>query len=181
MIKKLIWALCFFSTFTLNAHGNDQNSEKDYVVISDPHEVAVVFDQCSRMSPSFRTGSRTLDDVTVKKIDALLQEKFAEKSKLMSGKEIQFKQSYRQYVSFEVLRIPYVYINGFNQASYQNDMLTRPHAEHARKDQVIDWKVTAINICGGGSNYWGALYDVRNARVTELIFNTDTVRKSLIR
>lgn len=185
MIKKLIWVLCFFLALTLSAQGGSQgsgqSSEENYVILSDPHEVAVVFDQCSRMSPSFRTGYRTLDDATVKKIEILLRDKFAEKSKSMEGKDIQFEQSYRQYVSFEVLRIPYVYINGFDRRAYQNDMLTKPHVEHARKDTVTDWKVTAINICGGGSNYWGALYDVNHGKVTELIFNTDTVRKSLIR
>ncbi len=180
MIKKLIWALCFFFVFTLSAQGGDQGSEKNYVILSDPHEFAVIFDQCSRMTPSFRTGFGSLDDATVKKIDALLLEKFIEKSKSMKGEKVQFKQYYRQYVSFEVLRIPYVYINGFNQKSYQNDMLTKGHVEHTKKG-AIDWKVTAINICGGGRDYWGALYDVTHNKVTELIFNTDTVRKSLIR
>ncbi len=34
------------------------NQEKDYSILTDDHEIRLVFEQCTRMTPSFRTSYR---------------------------------------------------------------------------------------------------------------------------
>ena len=160
MINKIfLTTLLFTSSFSALAN------ENDIAVITDEKEKRLVFEQCSRMTPTFRTSYRELDEKTVAKIEKLLPQALA---KVSSEKTIEKKDYYRQYVAFEVLRREMVYVNGIHKEAIKQWAADEP----SRQQLLAQWQDKAINVCGGKQNYWGALYDDQAGQIVEVLFNT---------
>ncbi len=153
-------------SFSVSADEQD----KDYTIITGEREVKLMFEQCSRMTPTMRTGYRKLDEATVKKIEAALP---AALQKAAKGKSINIDDYKRQYGAFEHLRREMVYINGFHKEAIKSWA-----AEDAAHKALLDnWQNQAISVCGGDMNYWGVLYDGLNNQIVEVLFNRNTTKR----
>ncbi len=157
-------------TLILSLPVSSEPQQLDYSVITDNDEIKILFNQCSRMTPSFRTGYRKLDPQTLAKVEALLPQKLTEVAK---GKAIKLDDYYRQYVAFELLRRKLVYVNAF----HKKDIKTWAGKDTTRLSRLSNWQTKAINVCGGKSSYWGALYDGQTGEIAEILFNTQTKPK----
>lgn len=142
----------------------DENN-KSYSIIQDEREKKLVFEQCSRMTPSFRTSFRELDVETVEKVEALLSDAVSTAS---NGKVTNIDGYFRQYVGFEILRRKFIYVNAFSKA----DVTARAKGKRAYGEQFDDWDSKAVNACGGEMNYWGVIFDNSTGTVAEVLFNS---------
>ncbi len=166
MLKKLSPIVLLLSLLPLAAIADEES--KDYTIIKGEREVKLIFEQCSRMTPTFRTGYRELDEATVKKIEALLP---AALQKAAKGKAININDYKRQYGAFELLRREMVYVNGFHKEAVE-DWAAEKDSHRVLLD---DWQNKVISVCGGQMKYWGALYDAQEDMISELLFNENVV------
>ena len=152
------------------AESDAVGQDKDYAIVKGEREVKLMFEQCSRMTPTMRTGYRKLDEVTVEKLEAMLP---AALKKAAKGKAINVNDYKRQYAAFEMLRRELVYINGFHK-----EAIKEWAAEDASRQLILDdWQNKSINVCGGEMNYWGVLYDAQNDVIAEILFNNKAKKK----
>jgi len=142
-----------------------EESGKDYSIILDEREKKLVFEQCSRMTPTFRSNYRDLSNEVVEKIEQMLPDAV---NKAAKGKSVNIDDYYRQYVAFEILRREFVYVNAFNKA----DVMRRAKGQPAYGEQFGNWESKAVNVCGGEMAYWGVIYDNETETIAEVLFNT---------
>ena len=178
---KFFMLLVFYAAMVAFVHASENHSVKDYVIISDPFHVQTALDQCSRMTPSFITGHRKLSENLVDEVDNLMPDMLQNQLNKSEKVDFQLSDYYRQYIAFEVLRRPYIYINGFRKDARKASIERQRGSKVWKEVDVEDWRASAINVCGGGNDYWGAIYDAENQVVTEIIFNSKQVRRSLLR
>ena len=178
---KFFMLLVVYAAMVPFVHANENHSVKDYVIISDPFHVKTALDQCSRMTPTFITGHRELSESLVNEVDELMPDMLQKPLKNSEKADFRFSDYYRQYIAFEVLRRPYIYINGFRKDARKASIERQRGSKVWKEVDVEDWRTSAINVCGGGDDYWGVIYDVENQLVTEIIFNSKQVRRSLLR
>ncbi len=151
---------------TLSSQIIAEEIAEDYSIITDAREIRLVFEQCTRMTPSFRTGYRKLDMLKVLEVEKMLPQALAAHAK---GKTIKLDDYYRQYVAFDLLRRELVYVN----AIHKDAIKQWAGDDAARKELIADWRNRAISVCGGGeTNYWGALYDGQMGTIAEILFNS---------
>jgi len=143
---------------------NENNT--DVSVIRNNKEVQLVFEQCSRMTPTFRTSYQALDRKTVEKVEALLPQALKKAAK--GDPSIKLDDYYRQYVGYGLLRREMVYVNALSKKAIKQWASEKP----SRSELLNDWRNKAISVCGGARNYWGALYDGQTGQITEVLFNT---------
>jgi len=136
-------------------------------------KIQLVFQQCTRMAPSFRTSYRKLDSNLVEKVEKLLPAALAKHSK---NKSIKLDDYYRQYVSFDLLRRELVYVNALHK-----DALKKWAKGNDKRSNLVDnWQNKAITICGQGGNrdnFWGAMYDSQYDVIAEVLFNAPDRKK----
>ena len=166
-ITHLLITWLIFSV-SICLHAEDQ--QQDYVIIKADEEARLIFEQCSRMTPTFRTGYRELNEETVKKIELILPAALQEAAK---GQSIDLDSYKRQYVAFEMLRKELVYINAFDKEAIKQWAAQDP----ANQELLDSWQSRAITVCGGGQSYWGAIYDSQNDHISELLFNSKVHKK----
>ncbi len=163
IISILVLSLVSFSILA-------EVQEKDYTIITDPREVKLIFEQCSRMTPTFRTGYRELDEATVDKIEQMLPQAL---TKAANDKPFDMSDYKRQYGAFEILRRELVYVNGFHK-----EAVKQWAAGNSVREAALDnWESSIINVCGGEMNYWGVLYDAQSDAIVEVLFNNKRKQK----
>lgn len=163
MLKRLLVAVLVLSTQILA-----DNTEKDYVILTDDKQIRLIFDQCTRMTPTLRTSYDELDNELVEKVEKMLPAALAKQTK---NKSVKLDDYYRQYVSFDLLRRKLVYVN----ALHKNSLKQWAKGNAEREELVKNWQHKAITVCGQGGdkhNYWGALYDSQYNVVAEILFNS---------
>lgn len=169
MLKKWLITILALSTPVFA-----ENSEKDYSIISDDREIRLVFEQCTRMTPTLRTSYQKLDTELVEKVEKMLPSALAKQN---NGKPIDMNDYYRQYVSFDLLRRRLVYVNALHKDSLKNWAGDDP----SRKEIIADWRNKAITVCGQGGkkqNYWGAIYDSQYDVIAEILFNAPAKKRN---
>lgn len=152
MLRNLMIVI---SLMSLQVAAEEALQQKDYSIITDEQQVRLVFEQCSRMTPTFRTSYIQVTDAQVLEVEKLLPAALA---KFAKGKPINLDDYYRQYVAFALLRREIIYVNAF-------------HKDEIKKS-TANWRSEAIIVCGGQEKYWGALYDDQSKMITEILFNT---------
>lgn len=169
MFKKILLIVLLLPSYLFA-----EESSEDYAILSDALEVKLVFEQCSRMTPTFRTGYRELTNEEVLNVEALLPEAIG-KSALINGikEPINLEDYHRQYVGFELLRRELVYIN----AIHKEKVKKWAGSDQERIKLIENWRSKAISVCGGEDSYWGAMYDAQSNVITEVLFNTPAKKK----
>lgn len=170
MLKKSLLINLVLLMFFLPALSQAEDKEKNYSILNEIPEILKMFDQCSRMTPSFRTSYSKLDIELVEKIEAMLP---AALSKYAPEKLINLNDYYRQYVSFGMLRREIVYVN----AIHKETALKWAGTDLTRLELLKNWRNKTISICGGKDIHWGALYDGSGGVISEIIFNAALKKK----
>lgn len=118
---------------------------------------------CSRDAPG-RAGYWAPDSETIGSLEVVLalalQRALEEKIKDPSRRPAP-ADYYRQYIGIRKGRRQAVYINGFH----------RSYVEHLRPGSVDYWRTRVVNVCDGGSRFFGAEYDPATGQVTNIRFN----------
>jgi hypothetical protein len=71
---------------------------------------------------------------------------------------------YRQYIGVRIRGRQVVYINGFHKNFVEHLASTRPEAADG-------WRFRAVNVCDGGSWFFGAEYDPATRQIANIRFN----------
>jgi len=128
--------------------------KKPYVVLP-PSEAQAINRLCSRPGPGKVEGGwvPTANDV------ATLEAELTDISKLQSGGAVRTTISdpfrfYRQYVGIVLSGWRLIYVNAF------------------APDSVLKgWQIRLLNVCDGGSAFWGLLFDPLTGRFSDLKTN----------
>jgi hypothetical protein len=153
----LIAILCFAKiSFAQKDHFRPEHS-----VALDMKHGKQLLKQCSRGTPE-NVGSFFV--ISAGQIKSL-EDNFKKVLKLkpengMKGWAIDDMDKYGyQYIGLVIHNKKYIYINAFN---YSPGELKLAH---------LDWKVDAVNVCGGGTGWWGVLYNLDERSFSQLQFN----------
>ena len=121
----------------------------------------------SRPDAPARTGYWAPDSETISRLEVALA------SALLEALEREVKdpsrrpatnEYYRQYIGTHIHGRQVVYINGFHREYLGMVASERP--------QLADlWRTRAVNVCDGGSLFFGAEYDPATRQVTNIRFN----------
>ena len=119
---------------------------------------------CSREAPG-RGGYWTPDSETIRELEVAL----APALQLALAQEIKdpsrrpaADEYYRQYVGIRIRDRRMVYINGFHKRYLDVVGATK---------KELNWRTRVIDVCDGGSSYFGAEYDPVTQQVTNIRFN----------
>jgi hypothetical protein len=120
---------------------------------------------CSREAPA-RTGYWTPGPETIGSLETVLapalQVALDKKSKDPSRRRAA-SDYYRQYIGLRVRGRQVVYVNGFHK-SYLEGL-------SGMRRELADWRTRAVNVCDGGSMFFGAEYDPATRQVANIRFN----------
>jgi len=119
-------------------------------VVTRPIVAAQVLDTCSRPSPGRDAGRITGYWAPSRQQVEQLEARLAQLTEVDQPGDFD-----RQYVGIEADGKQWVYVNAFRLPD----------------DSTIDPAREAIRACGGGRQFWGALYDPQATRFSELHFN----------
>ena len=121
---------------------------------------------CSRDAPG-RSGYWVPDDETIRALEVALapalgrelEQRSQERSRWSTASEY-----YRQYIGIRIGRRQVVYVNGFHRSYIE--LLATTHPELADS-----WRTRVVNVCDGGSTFFGAEYDPATRQVSNIRFN----------
>ena len=74
---------------------------------------------------------------------------------------------YRQYIGIQAGGRHIVYVNGFHRSYIERVTGARPGSTKL----TPDWRTRLVNMCDGGSSYFGAEYDPATRKVSNIYFN----------
>jgi len=118
---------------------------------------------CSRDAPG-RSGYWAPDSETIASLEVALppalQRALDQRIKEPAGRPGP-GDYYRQYIGIRKGRRQVVYINGFH----------RLHVERLRSKFDESWRTRVVNVCDGGTMFFGAEYDPVTRQVENLRFN----------
>lgn len=124
------------------------------------------YKMCSRPAPALR-GYWVPDSETIRTLEpalaAALEEALAREDPDGSWRPAT-RDYYRQYIGLHAGRRRIVYVNGFH---YQHLELSA----NARPKSASRWRTRLVNVCDGGSWYFGAEYDPATRQVRNVHFN----------
>jgi len=121
---------------------------------------------CSREAPA-RKGYWQPDPETIRTLEVALapalQQALEQKLKDPAHRPAA-NDYYRQYIGLRIRGRQVVYINGFHRNHLDAVAATRPELRD-------DWRTRAVNVCDGGTWFFGAEYDPATRQVTNIRFN----------
>jgi hypothetical protein len=121
---------------------------------------------CSREAPA-RTGYWAPDSETISGLEVALApalQRALEREIKDPSRRPATNEYYRQYIGIRIRGRQVVYINGFHKYYLDHLATTRP--------ELVDaWRTRAVNVCDGGSSFFGAEYDPATRQVTNIRFN----------
>jgi hypothetical protein len=121
---------------------------------------------CSRSGPAM-TGHWTPDPETIRDLEGPLavelERALAQEVKDASRRPAA-NEYYRQYIGIQIGRRRVVYINGFHERHLELVAGATPAS-------ASDWTTRLVNVCDGGSLYFGAEYEPATRRVSNIYFN----------
>jgi hypothetical protein len=121
---------------------------------------------CSRDAPA-RTGYWTPDSELIGRVEVTLApalQQALEREVRDPSRRPAASDYYRQYIGLRIRERQVVYINGFHKNYVDGIAATRPALAEL-------WRIRAVNVCDGGSWFFGAEYDPATRRVTNIRFN----------
>jgi hypothetical protein len=125
-----------------------------------------VYGWCSRQAPA-RSGYWAPDRETIGALEVALApalQRALEEEIKDSSRRPATNEYYRQYIGIQIGRRQVVYINGFHKSYLERLVTTRPQLADA-------WRTRAVNVCDGGSDFFGAEYDPAKRQVANIRFN----------
>ena len=127
---------------------------------------ANMYTWCSREAPA-RTGYWVPDSETIGGLEVALapalQRAFEQEIKDPSRRPAT-NEDYRQDIGIRIRGRQVVYINGFHKKYLDLLAATRPELANG-------WRTRAVNVCDGGSTFFGAEYDPATRQITNIRFN----------
>jgi hypothetical protein len=132
----------------------------DRAVLLPADQAKATLEQCSRPTPEDVDGSWTVPVATLKRLERDLPQlsQLGPKPSAIEDKAFAPGGFYRQYVGITVHGRKLIYINAFGGGS----------------DRIpfdIPWRKTPVVVCDGGSAHWGAIYDPKTHKFSQLQFN----------
>jgi hypothetical protein len=123
-------------------------------------QAQALLEQCSRPTPEDVDGSWTVPVATLKRLERDLPQlsQLGPKPAAIGGKAFDPGGFYRQYVGITVHGRKLIYINAFGGSG-----------GHIPFD--LPWRKTPVVVCDGGSSHWGAIYDPKTHKFSQLQFN----------
>jgi hypothetical protein len=122
-----------------------------------------MYEWCSREAPG-RGGYWAPDSETIGPLEVALPpalQRALEQQIKDSSKRPAPADYYRQYIGIRIGRRQVVYINGFHKS----------YVEHLRPGFADEWRTRVVNVCDGGSMFFGAEYDPATRQITNIRFN----------
>jgi hypothetical protein len=110
-------------------------------------QAKAMLEQCSRPSPAAVDGTWTVSAQAVDRLERDLPQLTAQVAKP--------REFYRQYVGITVQGQRLVYINAFYTANGAN----------------LPWRDRPMIVCDGGKSAWGALYNPKTRKFSDVQFN----------
>jgi hypothetical protein len=136
----------------------------EWSVILPPNPMPKNQTWCSRSGPALRDFWRP-DPEIIRELEAALAPALQQALERASRGRWQPPapdEYYRQYIGIRAGGRRAVYINGFHRG-YVDRMLTPEHAD--------SWRTRAVNVCDGGTGFFGAEYDPATRKVGNIEFN----------
>jgi hypothetical protein len=121
---------------------------------------------CSRDAPA-RAGYWAPDSDTIASLEVALApalQRALEREIKDPSRRPGTNEYYRQYIGIRIRSRQVVYINGFHKNHRERVTTMRPGSADT-------WRTRAVNVCDGGSEYFGAEYDPATRQVTNIRFN----------
>jgi hypothetical protein len=137
----------------------------DRVVIFPAERASELVKQCSRRVPGPVQRTWLPEQADIARLEDALGRAFAqalEKARPSAANHPQVNEYYRQYGGIVVGGRRIVYVNAFQ------DMYVALGAKIGRR---TDWRQVAINVCDGGTMFFGAEFDVDTGKIATLVFN----------
>ncbi len=136
------------------------------VVLPADYWPANVYRWCSREAPG-RSGYWAPDADTIAALEVSLApalERALEQHNKARSRRPAASEYYRQYIGIRIGRRQVVYINGFHRSYVERLATTNPKLADG-------WRTRAVNVCDGGSMFFGAEYDPATRQVSNIRFN----------
>jgi hypothetical protein len=162
----MLFILALVTTLFLGQSSTPQLRSEWGVVLPPDYWPSNMYKWCSRDAPG-RSGYWAPDSETVGALETVLapalhralEQKITEPSRRPAANEY-----FRQYIGIRIGRRQVVYINGFHKSYVERLATTRP-------ELADTWRTHAVNVCDGGSSFFGAEYDPATRQVVNIRFN----------
>jgi hypothetical protein len=165
--------LIYFTLICISIFAYAGENDIDSFVLNG-EEAKKVFDQCSRPVPTNISGYWKPGKNDIQILEASLQ-------KYNKPKDIRYPMSdfYAQYVGFIRNKKKYIYINFFHNSIGKTianaiefaKKENRKELEKKYKNRMGYWEREAVNVCDGGDQYWGLVFDPELKVFTDLQVN----------
>jgi hypothetical protein len=153
----------------IHAASPENSFDPRFAVVFPAERAQELTQQCSR---SFSKGEGTWMPTSeqIARFEALLAPELARALRARWGIAAKPADYYRQYGGLVVAGRRVIYVNGFHQDHVRNTplLLKKKPSEFDRHDFPLElhgsefWKHQAVNVCDGGSGFWGAAFDVKS-------------------
>lgn len=140
MSRRILCTLCIAQLLTIGAL-----AKRDKSALLPRKQAINLTKQCSRSAPEGVTATwqPTVDEIEMLEL-RLSQIKELKTESSFSGVQIKDPESYyMQYAGIVMGGKKYIYINAFSEVK-----------------EVPRWREQPVMVCGGGSGFWGVMYDV---------------------
>lgn len=126
-------------------------------VVLPPEQAEYLLHPCSRAAPSSVDGTWPVTSEVIEKLEANLSKLTRVRAKeccILKARVQDPAVYYRQYIGIIVDGRKLVYVNAF-----------RSLADHEQ------WQTRAVDVCDGGEDYWGVVYDPEMEEFSQLAVN----------
>lgn len=164
MKQILLFGILYLGLFNKSI-GQSDSLKLPVSFILDSSKGPELLRQCSRAIPAHITAYWTLsltDKINLEASFYKIESLTANECCILGFKLKTYKGFAFQYVGVIIKKRKYVYINAFPESELE---------EYLKMSIVVDISKSPMIICDGGSNYWGALYDIKTKTFSHLSFN----------
>ena len=152
----------------LLGQGSDTELRSDWAVVFPESSAGTLLKQCTRRLTPRADQFWVPDAKTIRQLERVLR------PALQQALDRQFEarhrkpaaEYYRQYGGIVIGGRRVVYVNGFHKLHLQM-------FNEAYPDRRPTWRKQAVNVCDGGSLFFGAEYDVATGTIGTIQFNRD--------
>jgi len=156
-------ALIFLALLFLSSCTSTDSVSSERAVLLPSTQAQQLLQQCSRESPQPVSGVWTVSPIVVAQLERDLPKLSSVVSQSCCGKGLSVANPstyYRQYAGVSVGGHDYVYINAFHY-----------HPIYLHRRDQDRWRTEPVQVCDGGADFWGVLYDPETRQFTQLSFN----------
>lgn len=148
-----------------NVYSQNKYSPKFSTIIS-ANNGLIMMNQCSRSTPENINGFFELAKNDVEQLEENFKNVYSLKSTkcCYAKKKIQNLENFAfQYIGVMIKNEKYIYINALR--------FSNSDEVDESKSFFKNWKTLPINVCDGGSSYWGVLYHIKRKKFIQFSIN----------